>query len=216
MSDQELCDRIFYDDQAAFFELKKKHNGLVFTICKEKLEKGGLHTLLSVDYKDSIEFLSAIIWDDLYKQIKKGIDFRTEHAFKNLLRMTCKWKAADMVRSSLKNRKQGAMGGKNNTFPRISQVSEEELHALCSLDGLIDSEEDEKQFFLMLSSQLDQKELDIFNAIKELIDEGGEGVKKIKNISIANRLGISSKTVSTRMGDIKLKAEKIKEAHFIT
>lgn len=216
MSDQDLCDRVFNNDDTAFSELKKKHNGLVAIICKEKLEAGGLHASLSINYNQSIDGLSSIIWGELYDQIKKGIDFRTPYAFKNLLRMTCTWRATDMVRSSIKNRTQGAIDGKNNTFPRIYNVSERELQTFSSLEDFIGSEEEGMEFIPMLASQLDEKELSVLNTIEQLINEGGEGVKKIKNISIADRLGISTKTVSTRMSSIKLKAEKIKEEHFIS
>ncbi|EMP4113326.1 sigma-70 family RNA polymerase sigma factor [Vibrio parahaemolyticus] len=210
MSDRDLCERVFNNDEGAFDELKKKHSGLVFTICKEKLEAGGLHKQLSIDYNELLEELSLVIWQELYSEIKKGITFTNEKVFIYLLRDRAKWRAVDYIRSSIKRRTQGSVGGKNNTFPRISNVPEDELSLLGSPEALIGTEEEAEKFYPMLLSQLDEKELAVISVMRQLAYECGDNMKKIKQKDIAEHLDLNVRIVRDRMKSIKIKALKIK------
>jgi len=87
ISDQELCNKIADGDMSAFEALQKKHKGLIYLISKEEFEsgKGDIHEKMSINYEQLIEDVSLIFWQDMYKSITRGISFKNQYSFVNLL-----------------------------------------------------------------------------------------------------------------------------------
>jgi DNA-directed RNA polymerase specialized sigma24 family protein len=205
-SDKALCLRASQGDKSALNELKNKHAGLVIIICREKLEAGNLHLKLSINYNEIIKDLSLIIWNELFEEAKKGIVFNNEHSFKNLLRKISTCRAVDIVRDSIKHRTQGAIQGRNNTFPRINKIPEDELNLFSSPETLFETEEKALKFLPLLLEQLDKKELEVIKIIQESIKEKD---KKPTQVEMAEKLGITDRTIRSRMKSISDKAHEI-------
>ncbi|MEH6465937.1 MAG: hypothetical protein V7771_18820 [Shewanella psychromarinicola] len=220
-TDEELCLRIYEGDNSSREELRNKHAGLVFTICKEHLEVGGLHNMLSINYRILLEDLSLIVWHELFEKASSGIKFKNEYSFINLLRDISRNKSVDVVRDSIKHRKQGAIkyevNGKtkikNNVFPRINKIDENELSTNSSPEFLLEVEEDaaavdNDKLFTSIMEKLNKTELAIIQTIQEEIDKSG---KKPTQKEIAKKLGITDRTVRTKLKGISEKAKKARK-----
>ena len=105
ISDQELCNKIASGDMAAFATLQEKHKGLVYLISKKQFESGvgNIHEQMSINYEQLIEDVSVIVWQDIHKSIIKGISFKNQYSFINLLRTIVNRKTKNFKRKSVFN-----------------------------------------------------------------------------------------------------------------
>lgn len=208
ISDQELCNKIAAGDMAAFEAIQKKHKGLIYLISKEEFEsgKGDIHEQMSINYEQLIEDVSLIFWQDMYKSITRGISFKNQYSFINLLRTIVKRKTKNLKRKSLSNRTNSFIVGLSNTFVQYDSIPESEVSKSPSLIELSEKESESEEFFNALINKLDSKEKDVF----ELMQCKYEQDEKPTQEKMGEILGVTSRTIRNRMQSIREKAIRVK------
>ncbi|MCM8857907.1 MAG: sigma-70 family RNA polymerase sigma factor, partial [Candidatus Thiodiazotropha sp.] len=196
--DSELCQRIKDGDDTRFSELQAKYSSRVRSVCMREFERGqsGIHTKMSINYEHLVEDVSMIVWQDLYKNILKGVRFDDEDSFIKLLTRVTQNKTRDKKNESIKNRKDGLIKGASNNFQSKDQEGVDFDFSIPSDSFLCDEDDDtEEQFIELLSGQLDAKE----RVVLQLMEESSKSAKKLTQEDMADILGVSDRTVRNRI-----------------
>lgn len=216
--DQAICERFSRGEEAAFSEIVKKYEKLVFDICKEEFESGksDVHLKMSQGYKHLIEDVKSEVWISLLKRFKRGIVFEHEYSLVNLIRDITKKTTKTIKRKSIRNRNPAALS-KNDEVRKSSKSSISNIFKSTNhkknadqidskaIDGKseIYLSEDESLDFAQAYAKISEKLSSRQQNLVRLMESQVLKDEKATHPYLAEKLGVSERTVRNDLETIR-------------
>jgi hypothetical protein len=211
LPDVDLYRLIRGGDDRAFTDLQNKHRLTVLSAISKHLNNSSFGGTLSIGARTSQSDVAPTVWENIYEAIQTGkFVIENENSSRSFIKRVAQYKALNLIKDSETNRTTSGLVDLRNTFLKFEDL---ESNSELAVSENSDRHIDETTIFEHLIPLLNERELEVFNLMKEfyLDDRDDPEFKaKLTSVQMAESLGVNERTIRNHKKSIQLKLGRLK------
>lgn len=212
LPDVDLYRLIREGNDRAFTDLQEKHKFTVLSAISKHLNNSSFGGTLSIGARTSQGDVALTVWENIYKAIQTGkFVIENENSSRSYIKRVARYKALNLIKDSETNRTTSGLVDLRNTFLKFEDL---ESGSELAVSENSDRQIDETTIFEHLIPLLNERELEVFNLMKEFYldkDRDDPELKaKLTSVQMAESLDVNERTIRNHRKSIQQKLCRLK------